>query len=513
MDDVLRQTTAVQVGIKRSADPRLGYPRADWRFSPGERYPEYPFAHISPEPNAVYRMLRELFVEMGLDLAHYGAKDWNPLGEWIRRGQRVFALVNFVTERRPLQSRFDFGAMVTHPSVIRAVLDYIIIATGDPALVNFGNAPVQSARIDRLTEQIGANCLREFYRRHAGRELGPRDLRLYISRVNALGARSSVRVLETDDDVTFDLGTRSLLDGLPERAFAEFRVGDYGRDATRMFHRRGVHLYRLHRDVVDSDVIFHIAKLKTHGKVGMTGALKGAVGSISRKECLAHHRQGSAEQGGDEFRRSSALTRVFAMLGNRVGADCPNSLRILHTTLGRILDRVLGIDIQGSWHGNDTAWRMALDINKCLMYGQRDGRLASRPVRKILCLSDGIVSGEGDGPMHVQGRRDGVLMLSSDPCFADLGAALLMGFEPNRIALIREAFLMDNLPISSAPPSAAKFLLNGMPIPADHIPGKIVPRFRPPRGWIGYLEHQGASAANFHRNTVESNIGTASAGH
>jgi uncharacterized protein (DUF362 family) len=513
MDDMLRQTTAVQVGIKRSADPLMGYPHADWCFSPDEPYPEYLFAHVSPKPNPVYRMLRELFVEMGLDLAHYGTKDWNPLGEWIQRGQRVFALVNFVTQRRPLQSRFDFSAMVTHPSVIRAVLDYIIIATGDPALVNFGNAPVQSARIDRLTEQNDADCLREFYLRHAGRELGPRDLRLYISRVNALGARASVRVLDTTDDVTFDLGPRSLLDVLPETAFAEFRVEDYGSDATRKFHRRGVHLYRLHRDVVDSDVIFHVAKLKTHGKVAMTGALKGAVGAISRKECLAHHRQGSAEQGGDEFRRCSALTRLHTMLGSRVRADSPNSLRILHTSLGRILDRVIGIDIRGSWHGNDTAWRMALDINKCLMYGQRDGRLASLPVRKILCLSDGIMSGEGDGPMHVRGRRDGVLMLSSDPCFADLGAALLMGFDPNRIALIREAFVMDNLPISSAPPSSAKFLLNGKTLAAGDIPGKIVSRFRPPRGWIGYIEHQGATAANFQRNNVESNIGAVSTGH
>ena len=248
---------------------------------------------------------------------------------------------------------------------------------------------------------------------------------------------------------------------------------------------------------MDSDVIFHIAKLKTHGKVAVTGALKGAVGAISRKECLAHHRQGSAEQGSDEFRHSTALTRLYANLGDRATADCPNSLRILHRTLGRILDRVFGIDIRGSWHGNDTAWRMALDINKCLVYGQRDGRLASLPVRKVLCLSDGIVAGEGDGPIHVRGRTDGVLMLSSDPCFADLGAALLMGFEPNRIPLIREAFLMGDLPISSAPPSAVRFLLNGAPIAAEDIPGKILQRFRPPRGWIGHIERHGNGDSSF----------------
>jgi uncharacterized protein (DUF362 family) len=503
---------SVQVGIKRSADRGLHYPAPEHFFSPDEHYPEYPFAHLSTKPNPVYRIVRELFREMRLDLPHYGTAKWNPLGEWIQRGQTVFTLVNFVTERRPLQRREDFEAMLTHPSVIRVVLDYIIIATGDPSLVSFGNAPVQSAQMDKLAEQSGALCLQTFYRRHAGSEVGPRDLRLYISRVNSLGAKESDRVLDPRDEITFDLGTGSLLDKLPATAFSDFRIEDYGSDATNIFHRKGSHLYKLHRDVVDSDVIFHVAKLKTHGKVAMTGALKGAVGAVSRKECLAHHRHGSAQHGNDEFRRSTALTRLYAALGNRATVDCPNSVRILHKTLGRILDLVLKIDISGSWHGNDTAWRMALDINKCLIYGQRDGSISTTPVRKICCLLDGIVSGEGDGPIHVRSRRDGVLVLSSEPCFADLGAALLMGFDPGRIPLIREAFLADNFPLSSAPAAAAEFLLNGSRVAADDIPGKVVPQFRPPRGWIGHIEYLAGQCTNSRSNIAESIVGTLSTG-
>ena len=505
-------SNSVQVGIKRNADRGLHYPESEFFFSPDEHYPEYPFAHLSPKPNQVYRMVRDLFREMRLDLPRYGTADWNPLGEWIRRGQTVFTLVNFVTERRPMQSRDAFDAMLTHPSVIRVVLDYIIIATGDASLVTFGNAPVQSARMDKLTEQNGAICLRKFYLRHAGCEVGPRDLRLYISRVTSLGAKESARVLDPRDEVTFDLGTSSSLDALPEKAFSDFRVEDYGSDATNIFHRKGSHLYKLHRDVVDSDVIFHVAKLKTHGKVAVTGALKGAVGAVSRKECLAHHRHGSAQLGNDEFRRSTLLTRLYAALGNRATVDCPNSVRILHKTLGRILDLVLKVDISGSWHGNDTAWRMALDINKCLIYGQRDGSISTTPVRKICCLLEGIVSGEGDGPIHVRSRKDGVLVLSSEPCFADLGAALLMGFDPSLIPLIREAFLAQDFPLSSAPAAAAEFLLNGSPVTADDIPGKVIPLFRPPRGWIGHIECLASHRTNPQRNLVESSVGTVSAG-
>jgi hypothetical protein len=190
------------------------------------------------------------------------------------------------------------------------------------------------------------------------------------------------------------------------------------------------------------------------------------------------------------------LTRIYRAVGERATTDCHNGVRILHKTLGRVLDRVLGVDICGSWHGNDTAWRMALDINKCLVYGQRDGGMSTAPVRKICCLLDGIVSGEGDGPIHVQSRRDGVLVLSCDPCFADLGAALLMGFDPGRIPLIREAFRPGDLAISSAPEAAAAFLLNGSPVAAADIAGKIVPQFRPPRGWVGQIEYQAGEMAS-----------------
>ena len=500
----------VAVGIRRNADPGLRYPAPEHFYSPDEAFPEYAFPHLSPQPNPVYRMVRELFRDMCLDERHYGTAAWNPLGDWIQRGQSVFALVNFITVRRPMQSRADFAAMLTHPSVIRAVLDYLMIATGDAALVSFGNSPVQSAEMDRLMAQNGANRLREFYLRYAGRDLGPKDLRLYISQVNSLGARKSFREFDPRDEITFDLGARSLLDSLPEKAFSEFRVEDYGSDATRHFHSKGKHLYKVHRKVVESDVIFHVAKLKTHGKVALTGALKGAVGTIGRKECLAHHRHGSAQEGNDEFRRSTMLTGLYAALGERATAECSNTVRVLHKALGRVLDRILGVDIRGSWYGNDTTWRMALDINKCLIYGKGDGSIGPAPVRKICCLIDGIVSGEGDGPIHVRSRRDGVLLLARDPCFADLGAALLMGFDPNRIPLILEAFRTGELPITSAPATAAAFLLNGAPVAADDIPGKIVPPFRPPRGWAGHVEHREGESARSRKSIVEPTVRTGS---
>jgi uncharacterized protein (DUF362 family) len=456
-------------------------------------------------------MVRELFRDMGMDQSHYGTADWNPLGEWIRRGQTVFGLVNFVTEKRPLQREADFGAMVTHPSVIRAVLDYLIIATGDPRRVRFGNSPVQSASMSKLATQTSADRLREFYLRETSHDVGPHDLRLYVSEVTALGSLKRSEELDQYNEITFDVGASSLLEKLPNSSFADFRVEDYGSDATGVYHSAGSHLYRVHRAVIECDVIFHIAKLKTHSKVGLTGALKGAVGTITRKECLAHHRSGSTQESGDEYRDSTWLTRMYGALGKRATKDCPNCIRIAHKNFGRLLDRALGVHIRGSWYGNDTAWRMALDINRCLMYGTRDGTISRAPVRKICSLLDGVVSGEAEGPIHVRSRRDGLLLLSNDPCWMDFSAALVMGFDPLKIPLVREAIRAGEFSLTSVSADEVTFLLNGMPIEGKDIPGEVVAPFRPPSGWAGHIEYAAGSNTGSKSDHAESIVGTGTA--
>jgi len=52
----------------------------------------------------------------------------------------------------------------------------------------------------------------------------------------------------------------------------------------------------------------------------------------------------------------------------------------------------------GNWHGNDTCWRMVLDLNKCLFGFNGAGTPRVRSFR-YLAVVDGIVGGEGNGPM------------------------------------------------------------------------------------------------------------------
>ena len=65
------------------------------------------------------------------------------------------------------------------------------------------------------------------------------------------------------------------------------------------------------------------------------------------------------------------------------------------------LGKLVGVDnnYDGSWGGNDTVWRMCLDLQRVLHYGRLDGAFSDTVQRKILTITDAIVAGEGNGPL------------------------------------------------------------------------------------------------------------------
>src|SRR5687768_10516177 len=120
------------VAIRTS--PTVVYPSPE-ELGPPEPYPEYPFrslgaSALSPR-NEVYPLVRQCLRDLGCDAENFGSERWNPLGRWIRRGQRVFILPNFVKNPRADESHKEFESKCTHASVLRAVVDYAVIAAGD----------------------------------------------------------------------------------------------------------------------------------------------------------------------------------------------------------------------------------------------------------------------------------------------------------------------------------------------------------------------------------------------
>src|SRR5262245_26068582 len=164
----------------------VGYPEADDAFSPSERYPEYPFEPVARRENRVYALFRRSLEQAGLDAARQGSRAWNPLGDFVARGARVFVLCNFVYHRRIQESQRAFAAKCIHGSVLRALCDYLLIATGPSGAVVFGNAPLQSTDWQRVLSETHAATVLDFYRKQH-QPIAARDLRLFVVRRSGLG--------------------------------------------------------------------------------------------------------------------------------------------------------------------------------------------------------------------------------------------------------------------------------------------------------------------------------------
>ncbi len=147
-------------------------------YSPGMEYPEYPFGvdALSEELNHAYESVRESFHLLGLDAEHYGQMDWNPLGQIVHPGNTVVLKPNLVRHFRDTHDGHD-DCVITHGSVIRAVLDYVYIALKGRGRIVICDAPHSDADFGVLRQMAGLDEIQAFYREHANLEVEVLDLR------------------------------------------------------------------------------------------------------------------------------------------------------------------------------------------------------------------------------------------------------------------------------------------------------------------------------------------------
>ena len=466
--------------------PSSRYPRGDDGYSPSRSYPEIVFAHRSRQPNPIYDAVRTCLQDAGLDREHAGTPEWNPLREYVKPGARVFILCNFVQHRRPDESQEAFEAKCTHASVLRPVIDYVLKALGPEGTVGFGNSPIQSAEWPALMRDTGCTELLDFYSRHAAGRVVAHDLR------GAVLERHGLRWRRADDDdrdlgVHVDLGSDSLLEGAAGNS--EYRGLQYSAHEMAQFHRDGKHVYAVSSTIASSDILISIPKLKTHEKVGVTLALKGCVGATALKQCLAHHRKGSVRRGGDEYPAFSPLQRLLSAVSDRAWNDSgtlSDSLRLTERVLSGVARRA-GSTLWGGWHGNDTCWRMALDIARCAAYASPRG-LEPTVQRRHLVFMDGVMAGEGQGPLHPTPRPAGWLSFATDPFASDYVSTFAMGFDPAKIPVVREAARLTRYPVTSLRPADVRVRLHGTFVTPSSLGVEGNRHFATPRGWSGSLE-------------------------
>ena len=133
-------------------------------FRPSKKYPEYVFSEISDSENFVYDAVRESFRMMGLDLEHYGMKEWNPLSEFIESGDTVLIKPNMVMHINT--SGEGEECLYTQPSVVAPVVDYVVKALNGRGKIIVADAPMQACDFDKLIKDSGYDKLVDFYKKN-----------------------------------------------------------------------------------------------------------------------------------------------------------------------------------------------------------------------------------------------------------------------------------------------------------------------------------------------------------
>lgn len=472
-------------------------------FHPSEVYPESPFSGVvGADDNPAYRGVRDLLRRLGMDAERFGTPAWNPLGTLVRPGDTVLLKPNFVVSRHG--GGGDLFSAITHPSVLRAVADYVLVALQGRGRVLIADAPQMDCQWDELMRATGLPEVQAFYAGHAPLPLEVMDLRDFcVDDPDAMAVSSNRRPLPGDPlgSVIVDLGERSHFHRVP--GHDRFYGADFDRSETIRHHQGRVHEYSLSRTVLGADVVISIPKLKVHKKVGVTLNVKGLVGINTNKNFLVHYRVGTPSEGGDQLpdiRRPRdrwlvrLQRRLFDLLLARGSRAADALYRALQAAYRAVLKPLLHPSRDtlafdgGNWHGNDTAWRMAVDLLKLFRFAGADGVLRDTPQRRALCIVDGIVGGDVDGPLAPDARPAGCLIGGINPLAVDLVATRLMGFDPLRIrqfAILREpggwdfgVRTLDEIRVLADDPEVRGLFRSSRPFLA----------FRPHPGWVGQLE-------------------------
>lgn len=472
-------------------------------YHPDTAFPEFGThdVFVGP-PNPAFRALRQALRLMGCDAERFDTPDWNPFGEWVRPDDRVLIKPNWVLHAHPSEARSKdpvyFESLITHPSVLRAVIDYVQLALRGRGSITLADAPLQHCDFETLQRRCGMAPLAEYYRElaqfpAAGAPFRPvpitvRDLRLETA-VQTFGVGGIAAVYEKhrkagmDDHTIVDLAERSALEAISHGA-DRFRVTCYDPKGMANTHRAGLHRYCVGNEILEADVVVNVPKLKTHRKSGLTVALKNLIGINGHKSYLPHHRQGSVASGGDEFLTADALKTAASALQDRQFdvATGPTEQRgaAIASSLLAVAGRLVREDgtETGSWYGNDTIWRTCLDLNRILLYARANGTLPApgapaTPARRVVHVVDGLIGGDLDGPLDPRPRPSGVVLVGTSAAFVDLTAALVMGLNWQNIPLVREAFgALNGLPLAVQRPTALELVSN---VPEwDHpSPGEI----------------------------------------
>jgi hypothetical protein len=258
---------------------------------------------------------------------------------------------------------------------------------------------------------------------------------------------------DPEGNLTIDLDGKSAL----YRKNSENLYGAvYHRKETKAHHTGNIQEYQISKTMLGADVFISIPKMKVHKKVGVTLNVKGLVGTATNKNLLVHYTLGTPNKGGDQFpdnflksyekflikierrmydtflaKQSVPLEYIHRSIYAIHGA----TLKKLGFTIGKYKGYNKRIFDAGNWYGNDTAWRMSADLAKIIYFADKSGNMHAAQQRPMLSIIDGIIGGEGQGPLEPDPKPAGVLIGGENFLATDIVCTRLMGFNPFKLKM------------------------------------------------------------------------------
>ena len=415
---------------------------------------------------------------------------------FIRPGDRVVIKPNWIKEH---DERFPgpdhWRHVITHPTVIEAVARWAARQLQGRGSITLCDAPQTDSSFARIRKYCDLDPLLA----RLGADFAGVQFTLLDLRPEEWHAIDGVTVSKTalpgdpagHTHIRLDKGSEFV----GHRGEGRLYGASYDMAETNDRHKDGHHEYLLCRTPLDADVLINLPKLKTHKKVGVTCALKNLVGINANKNWLPHHTEGTPDQAGDQFPQATTRARLeHSWMGAAKrwlkGRPAASRLFVPVKKAGRLIfGDTQKVVRSGNWHGNDTCWRMVLDLNKCLFFFDGSGAPRKWPLR-YLTVVDGIIGGEGNGPMSPDPKPCGVILAGTHPVAVDCVAATLMGFRWDQLRLLRNSFQMRQ-------PSFVSFAAADIRVVSDRDPWsgpldqiRKVFHFRPHFGWVGAIEDQ-----------------------
>jgi uncharacterized protein (DUF362 family) len=473
---------------------RIGtrYPVAP--FHPPELFPEFGCSWLSTGPfdteNHVYPLVREALFR------HLGGYDVKTTQVDLSALRRIGEIKKIVVKPNWVRQQSQLGDCITsHGSVLRPLLDYLLLVFGPTSQIIVADIPLQSSDIEQIWAETGVDVLRNYYI-SKGLPVCFLDLRQEKALIDSSGFILRRESLPGDPlgYIEVSLGSESHLEAI-SYSKSIFSVNDYEPGSATCYHRPGQHHYLIPKSVLAADLFVNVPKLKTHCKAGITACMKNLIGINGEKAWIPHFRMGAPYNGGDEYSDGGRyILGLKTKIRNSLQEHHRWSYYIAQLIWKRYkqgLKRVSGNHLTsgGAWFGNDTLWRSILDLVKVITFADQSGKLTQVPQRHHLCLIDGIICGEGEGPLQASPKALGMVLCSSNPISADWAACHIAGFDWMKVPQLYHARKLNQLwqhfPESPEQLTASWSGADPSVYPMPKLP--VFP-FKPSSGWTGYIE-------------------------